>query len=41
MDRYAAIGIDHVQLALQTADPVGYTAQLGERVIPRLGDIRT
>jgi F420-dependent oxidoreductase-like protein len=39
MERYAALGIDHVQLAPQITDPVAFTAQLGERVIPRLADI--
>lgn len=39
MERYAAIGIDHVQLSPPTDDPVAYVAQLGERVIPRLGDL--
>ncbi|GAA1005897.1 LLM class F420-dependent oxidoreductase [Acrocarpospora pleiomorpha] len=39
MERYAAIGIDHVQLAPQTPDPVGFAARLGDRVIPRLAGI--
>ncbi|WP_214105129.1 LLM class F420-dependent oxidoreductase [Acrocarpospora catenulata] len=39
MERYAAIGIDHVQLVPSTSDPVAFAGQLGERVIPRLADI--
>lgn len=39
MERYVALGIDHVQLASPSADPVGFVAQLGDRVIPRLAEI--
>jgi F420-dependent oxidoreductase-like protein len=39
MERYAALGVDHVQLAPPADDPVGFTARLGERVIPRLAEI--
>ena len=39
MERYAAIGIDHVQIAPPGRDPVGFVAQLGDRVIPRLAEI--
>lgn len=39
MERYASLGIDHVQLAAPADDPVGFTARLGERVIPRLAEI--
>jgi F420-dependent oxidoreductase-like protein len=39
MERYAALGIDHVQFAPPASDPVGFTEQLGERVIPRLAEI--
>lgn len=40
MARYAAIGIDHVQVRVpNTGDPVAFAAQLGERVIPRLATI--
>lgn len=39
MERYAAMGIDHVQLAPPAADPVGFVERLGERVIPRLAEI--
>jgi F420-dependent oxidoreductase-like protein len=39
MERYAHIGISHVQLAAPPADPVGFVEQLGERVIPRLAEI--
>jgi F420-dependent oxidoreductase-like protein len=39
MERYAAMGIDHVQLAPPASDPVGFVEQLGERVIPRLAEI--
>jgi F420-dependent oxidoreductase-like protein len=39
MATYAAMGIDHVQLAPPSADPVGFTAELGERIIPRLAEL--
>lgn len=39
MTRYAAIGIDHVQLPVPPTDPVGFAAELGDRVIPRLAEI--
>ncbi|HQZ35738.1 MAG TPA: LLM class F420-dependent oxidoreductase [Ilumatobacteraceae bacterium] len=39
MERYSALGIDHVQLAPPGDDPSAFVAQLGERVIPRLADI--
>jgi len=39
MERYAAIGIDHVQVVPRTGDPVEFAARLGERVIPRLATI--
>lgn len=39
MERYAVLGIDHVQLAPPSADPVGFVAELGERVIPRLANV--
>lgn len=39
MERYAAVGVDHVQLAPPGTDPVGFVAQLGDRVIPRLAEI--
>lgn len=39
MERYAAIGIEHVQLAPPASDPVGFVERLGERVIPRLAEI--
>lgn len=39
MERYAAIGIDLVELPVPIADPVGFAAQLGDRVIPRLAEI--
>lgn len=41
MERYAAIGINHVQVRAPASDPVGFAAQLGERVIPRLAEITT
>jgi F420-dependent oxidoreductase-like protein len=39
MERYAAIGIDHVQLAAPAADPVGFAERIGDHVIPRLAEI--
>lgn len=39
MERYAALGVDHVQIGAPADDPVGFVAQLGDRVIPRLAEI--
>ncbi len=39
MEKYAALGIDHVQLAPPGRDPVGFAEGLAEHVIPRLNDI--
>lgn len=36
MERYAALGISHVQVRPAHPDPVAFAAQVGERVIPRL-----
>ncbi|WP_181133664.1 LLM class F420-dependent oxidoreductase [Rathayibacter sp. AY2B9] len=36
MEEYAALGIDHVQLAPAGTDPEGYVARLGEGVIERV-----
>ena len=41
MERYAAVGIDHVQFAPQGDDPSGFVAAFGERVAGRLADITT
>jgi F420-dependent oxidoreductase-like protein len=41
MERYAAIGIDHVQVAPRGPDPVAFASRLGERVVPRLAEIGT
>lgn len=39
MERYAAIGVDHVQLMPPGPDPVAFVTRVGEQVIPRLADI--
>jgi F420-dependent oxidoreductase-like protein len=39
MERYARLGVDHVQLAPPASDPAGFVERLGERVIPRLAEI--
>ncbi|WP_426323356.1 LLM class F420-dependent oxidoreductase [Microbacterium sp. E-13] len=41
MERYAALGIDHVQLALTPAvsDPAGYVRRAAESVVPRLATV--
>ncbi len=39
MERYAAIGIDHVHLMPTTLEPAGFVAELGDRVIPKLADL--
>jgi alkanesulfonate monooxygenase SsuD/methylene tetrahydromethanopterin reductase-like flavin-dependent oxidoreductase (luciferase family) len=39
MERYAKLGIDHVQVMPMGPDPVGDVSKLGERVIPRLAEI--
>lgn len=39
MERYAALGVDLVQVGVPTQDPVGFVAHLGDHVIPRLADI--
>jgi F420-dependent oxidoreductase-like protein len=39
MERYAAIGVHHVQVRTVGGDPVAFAEQLGERVIPRLATI--
>jgi F420-dependent oxidoreductase-like protein len=39
MERYAALGIDHVQVTPPGGDPVRFVAELGDRVIPRLAEI--
>ena len=39
MERYAAIGIDHVHLMPSGPDPVAFTTGLGDHVIGRLAEI--
>jgi F420-dependent oxidoreductase-like protein len=39
MERYAKIGVDHVQVAPTTQDPVAFATHLGDHVIPRLAEI--
>jgi F420-dependent oxidoreductase-like protein len=40
MERYAAIGIDHVHVRVPNfGDPVAFVEQLGEHVVPRLATI--
>lgn len=39
MERYAAIGIEHVQLGIFTHDPVEFAARLGDTIIHRLGEL--
>ncbi len=39
MEGYAALGIDHIQVAPLGPDPVAQVTELGERVVPRLAEI--
>jgi len=40
MEALAALGIEHVQLRNRADDPVGFITEFGEKVAPRLADIR-
>ncbi len=39
MERYAAIGIEHVQLGTLTPDPVAFAERLGDSILPRLAEL--
>jgi F420-dependent oxidoreductase-like protein len=39
MEGYAKLGVDLVEVMPVTSDPVGFVAQLGETIVPRLGQI--
>jgi hypothetical protein len=39
MERYAKLGVDLVEAIPVTSDPVGFVAQLGETIVPRLAQI--
>lgn len=39
MEKYVALGIDHVQVALVTPDPVRYITEVDEQVILALSQI--
>ena len=39
-EKLAALGIEHVQFRDRVADPVGAITEFGEKVAPRLADIR-
>jgi hypothetical protein len=38
-DGYAKLGVDLVKVIPVTSDPVGFVAQFGETIVPRLGQI--
>ena len=38
-EELASLGIEHIQLRTQSADPAGYVSRFGELVAPRLADI--
>ncbi|HEX4017852.1 MAG TPA: hypothetical protein VHX15_14050 [Frankiaceae bacterium] len=38
-DGYAKLGVDLVEVIPVTSDPVGFVAQFGETIVPRLGQI--
>jgi hypothetical protein len=39
MEGYAKLGVDLVEVISVTGDPVGFVAQLGETIAPRLAQI--
>ena len=39
MEEYAALGISQIWVGPDPADPVGWTEQMAEKVVPRLTDI--
>jgi hypothetical protein len=39
MEQYAALGISQVWVGPDATDPVGWTEQMSEQVVPRLTDI--
>jgi F420-dependent oxidoreductase-like protein len=39
MERYAAIGVDHVHFSAPAPDPAGWVAEYAEKVVPRLSEI--
>lgn len=40
MEEYAQLGIDPVEIAPRVADPVAFVHTLGERVVPRLAELK-
>jgi F420-dependent oxidoreductase-like protein len=39
MERYAALGVDLVELSPPAPDPLGFVEQIGEKIVPRLAEL--
>jgi alkanesulfonate monooxygenase SsuD/methylene tetrahydromethanopterin reductase-like flavin-dependent oxidoreductase (luciferase family) len=39
MERYAALGVEVVELNPPAPDPVGFVEQIGEQIVPRLAEL--